>query len=217
MMMKPFLRKRPSSPTFHPCCRHRDPINPSQRVGYVTANIFEALPPEKLASASHMVLTLETVTGSVVTTILSEWRSGDSESWIFRKLSYQKLQVFRIERKIGIEVADYIELKRSGLFQAGIECTDLSSKASVNPLWPPHQVDPWTAGRVALHNFGCPIGGAIVHNDPQFGQDRLRDHGGEGLFNKRFFIVCGSDQNVLHATARGLRSVTSLIRYTVTT
>ena len=78
MMMKPLFRKGPCPPPFHPCCCDRDPVNPSRWIGYVTANICKTLPPEKLASASHVILTLETIPGSVVTTILGERRSGDA-------------------------------------------------------------------------------------------------------------------------------------------
>src|SRR4029450_13430252 len=113
MMMKPFLRKRPCPPAFHPSRRHSYPVNSASRVGYITADIFKALPTENLTPASYMVFTLETVPGGVVPAILGEWRPGDAQPRIFRELCHQKLQVFRIEGKVGIQVADYFELNHA--------------------------------------------------------------------------------------------------------
>ena len=77
-MMKALFRKGSRFPSLHPRCGDRDPVDSSRRVRDVTAYFFKTLSPEKLASASYMVLTLKTIPGSVVTAILCKRRPGDA-------------------------------------------------------------------------------------------------------------------------------------------
>ena len=72
IMVKPLFRKRPRFPSFHPCRRHRDPVNSACWVWNVTAYFFKALSPEKLASASNVVLPLKAVSGGIIATIFRE-------------------------------------------------------------------------------------------------------------------------------------------------
>ena len=65
-------------------------------------------------------------------------------------------------------------------------------------LWQMHQVDPRTADRVALDNFGSLISGAIIYNDPAQRRYCLSHHRGKGLFDKGSLIMRRRDENVFH-------------------
>src|SRR5262249_2781524 len=61
MMMETFFRKGSNFPTLHPCGHCRDPIHPSGPVRNITPDILKTLTPEKLARASHIILTFKAV------------------------------------------------------------------------------------------------------------------------------------------------------------
>jgi hypothetical protein len=192
-MVKPLFRKGPRLPSLHACRRYCDPVDPPSTIRDVTAYFLKTLPPEKLASAGDVVLTLETIPRSVVTVILGKRRPGDAQSRIFCKFSDQKAQVFRVERKVGIEVSDHVELKRSNPLQACIESVNFSSKTSITLDRSSEEFDPWIAARITFDDLRCSVGRTIVHYHPSLRQPRLRNHGREGLFNERFFIMRGGD------------------------
>ena len=84
-MTKPLFRKGPCFPTLHPRCRDRDPVNPARGIRDITAYVFKTLAAEKLASARYMFLAFEAVSGRVITTVLSEWRPGNTKLGVFTK------------------------------------------------------------------------------------------------------------------------------------
>ena len=77
-MVKPLFRKGSRLPFLHACCRYCDPVDSSPTIRDVTTYFLKTLPPEELASASDVVLTLETIPRSVVTVILGKRRPGDA-------------------------------------------------------------------------------------------------------------------------------------------
>ena len=111
-MMKPLFRKGSRFPSFHPRRSDRNPVNSSRWVRDVTAYVLKTPAPEKLTSASNVVLTLETISGSVVTTILGKRRPGHSELGIFGKISASKNSRYSgIERNVCVKVPDYVKIK----------------------------------------------------------------------------------------------------------
>ena len=78
-----------------------------------------------------MVLTFETIAGSVITAILCKRRSRNAQSWISGKFSNQKLKVIRFERKVGIQITDYFKWNRSNMLQPCVKRVDLGSKVPI--------------------------------------------------------------------------------------
>ena len=74
-------------------------------------------------------------------------------------------------------------------FQTCIESVNFSSKTPINPLGHPEEFDPLIAARITFNDLRCSVGRAIVHYHPSLRQLRLRNHGREGFFNERLFVV----------------------------
>src|SRR5205814_6254400 len=105
----PLFRKGTRRPALHSRRGDGNPINSSGWIRDVPADILEALTPEKLTTASHMVFTLKAIPGRVIT-IFEKWSSGDTEPRVLGKSLHQKRKIIRIERKVSVQVTDHFKL-----------------------------------------------------------------------------------------------------------
>ena len=78
-----------------------------------------------------MVLTLETIPGTIVTIILGKRGSRDAQPWIFGKLSNQKLKVIRFERKVGIQITNCFKRNRLNVLQSCVKRLNLAGEATI--------------------------------------------------------------------------------------
>src|SRR6516165_961566 len=192
-MMKTFFGKGFYLPSLHSRCHGRDPVHSARPVRNITPDILKTLTPEKLARASHIILTFKAVFARVITSVLCEWRSTHTEIRILAKLPHHEFHVVRFEGNIGVQVSQDLERERLNLFEGGINGLRLRSKIAVLALVTLDQFDPRITGRVALDDFGRLISRTVVDNDPAFRQNCLGNHRGKGLFNESFLVARSCD------------------------
>src|SRR5690348_17576045 len=109
-MMKSPFRERSRSPSLHASSCDRNPVDPARGVGNITAHIFKALTPKKLAPAGDVVLTFETIFGCVVPATFGKRSAAHPKARILGKFLHQKLQIVGRKGKVSIEVADDTEI-----------------------------------------------------------------------------------------------------------
>src|SRR4029077_13009813 len=134
----------------------------------ITTHVLKTLAPEKLTSTGYMLFRSETITGSIVTTILCKRRSRDTQLRIFGKLSNQKLKIIRFERKIRIQITDYFKRNRLDVLQACVKRVNLAGEATIKARRALHQSDPRKPPGVTLDDFRRAIRWTIVNDDPLF-------------------------------------------------
>src|SRR5215813_4484822 len=212
MMMETFFRKGSNFPTLHPCGHRRDPIHPSGPVRNITPDILKTLTPEKLARASHIILTFKAVLARIIASVLCERSSGDTQLRIFRKLSHQEFHIARLKGNIGVKVSHYVELNRVYPLESESNGMSLRSKIAIGVLRSANQLDPRMAPRIALDDFCCAVRGTVVHDDPALRQSRLSNHRVKRLSNERLLIPRRGDQHIFHRTEDGSQEVSFLRR-----
>jgi hypothetical protein len=151
------LAKRSCFPTQHPGSRNRDPVNASGPVGEISAYIRETLTPKQLALACNVELAFETIGFRVVATFFAEDRSGDAQSRILSELIQEKLKVIRVQRNVGVQIANDLVFEVFDSFPTGIEGMYLCREIPLAARRQIYQFDP-----VILRSVGLdPTRGAV--------------------------------------------------------
>src|SRR5580765_2773998 len=168
------LREGPGLPALHPSRRDRGPVDAATLDRHVSADALKALAPEHLTRAGNVFDIGEPVV--VVPAAFDKRRSGDAERRVLRELLYQELEVVGLERDVGIEASDDIEVDVIQLVEAGIETMDFRGEAAVTFLRHTDQPNPVAALLIADDDFVGPVGGTVADNHPSLWWVCLRDH-----------------------------------------
>src|SRR5580704_4086211 len=145
----------PCLPPFHSRGNDRDMVDSTTFDWGISADRFVALSPEQLA-ASPDIFTI----GKAIVVLLGsfpERRSANAKVWIFAKLAQQILKVIRLNRDIGIKIADHIRIQFLGFGITGVEGVNFPGKMPLRALWHPQQVNPGIVCPVLAYDFVGPI------------------------------------------------------------
>src|SRR5437867_4091758 len=164
MVAAHLLDECPGLPAFHPCRRHRDPVDSTAFYWQIAADLFETFSPEELARARDVFhgSESEVISGRA----LGEWRSHYSESLVCGQLREQKVEIVLVEGDISIEVPDDIEILALHPLVACVEALDFAGEVPVSALGHPYQFHPWVVGEIPRDNFVSAVCRAIAHNHP---------------------------------------------------
>jgi hypothetical protein len=112
-----------------------------------------------------MVHALEAMARRVVA-LFEKRRAGDAESWIDGKPAYQEVKVTGLERNVGIDIANHLEVQSQNASEPLAEGVDFRGKVPLVRGGHPKQLDPGEAPRVIPYEAGRAIGGTVVDDDP---------------------------------------------------
>src|SRR5205085_8127497 len=123
MMQARLVRERSRLPTLHARGRDRGPIDASAFDWDVPADAVEALAPEQLARPRDVLDVGKPVV--VVAATFDKRRSGYAELQVAGELLHQELEVVGLERNVGIEASNHVEVDIIQRPEAGVETVDL--------------------------------------------------------------------------------------------
>ena len=195
MMENVSFREGPRLPTHHPRCRDGQPIDASPLNGLVPTDGLEAFTTEELAGARHMLDIREPVI-VMFSGLLDKRDPGHAESRVLGEPVHEELYGIGAERQVCVEIPDYIV---KGRFDGGIargERVGLGREMPFGVCRTSHVADPSVACRVVLYDLIGPVRGAVADNGPSLGQERLARDRTNCLFQKRFLVPGGRDQDV---------------------
>ena len=116
MVMKPPFDEVTRLPALHPRGCDCDPVDSTQPIGNVTADLAKTIAPENLKRARDGLLSLKAI-GDRVVARLGVSSSRNPQSRIFSKLLYQEFKVIRFQGNVCIQVCHEVKLKRLDAFR----------------------------------------------------------------------------------------------------